>query len=84
MAKGRRATKHQQLRRDRADGSKKAVVRKTASKRKGQETTPISKTLTATKRSAAAKKVVVTKELSDLQRTAAQKWAWVERQLKRA
>ena len=83
MAKGRRATKHQQLRRDRADGSKKAVVRKTASKRKTQgKKTTSGKTLA--KRSAAAKRAVVIKALSDLQRTAAQKWAWVGRQLKRA
>ena len=34
------------------------------------------------KRSAAAKRAVVINALSDLQRTTAQKWAWVGRQLK--
>ena len=71
--------------RSRVGGGKKAVVRSTSSKPKGQgKKTTISKTLTATKRSAAAKKAVVIQALSDLQRTAAQKWAWVGRQLKRA
>jgi len=84
MAK-RKGTKQSQLRRNRADESKKAVLRKNASKRKAQgKKTAISKTLAATKRSAAAKKALVIKALTEMQRTAAQKWAWVERQLKRA
>jgi hypothetical protein len=62
-----------------------ACVRRKTAKRKAQgKKIAISKALTSTKRSGPATKVVVIKALSDLQRTTAQKWAWVERQLKRA
>jgi hypothetical protein len=78
MAK-RRATKQPKSRRNSAGG--KAVVRITASKRKAKRNkTASSKTMA--KRSAAAKRAVVINALSDLQRTTAQKWAWVGRQLK--
>jgi hypothetical protein len=86
MAKGRKrkTTKQPQFRRNRAGVRKKEVVTKTAKRKAQGKKTAISKALTSTKRSGPATKVVVIKALSDLQRTTAQKWAWVERQLKRA
>jgi hypothetical protein len=46
--------------------------------------TPVAKAMTAAQRSATSTTSVLTSALGDAKRTAQAKWAWVERQLKRA